>query len=125
MKYIAIIHKDLTSDFGVSFPDFPGCISVGSTYEEAKTLSKEALLFHIDGMRKDGEDLPYPSSMVQVMSNDDYSDGAAFYVDVPFEINLQKIRVNLSIPADKLRAIDENARQLGLNRSAYIIEKCS
>ncbi|MBL0942631.1 MAG: type II toxin-antitoxin system HicB family antitoxin, partial [Alphaproteobacteria bacterium] len=36
MNYIALIHKDKNSDFGVSFPDFPGCITAGKTLDEAR-----------------------------------------------------------------------------------------
>ena len=35
-SYIAVIHKDPDSDFGVSFPDFPGCITAGATIDEVK-----------------------------------------------------------------------------------------
>jgi len=40
--YIAYLHKDKKSDFGVSFPDFPGCITAGRTLEEARQLAEEA-----------------------------------------------------------------------------------
>ena len=43
MDYVAIIHKDHDSDFGVSFPDFPGCITAGLTLDEAKGMALEAL----------------------------------------------------------------------------------
>jgi hypothetical protein len=43
MDYIAIIHKELNSDFGVSFLDFPGCITAGRTLDEAKDMAAEAL----------------------------------------------------------------------------------
>ena len=39
MDYVAIIPKDPDSDFGVSFPDFPGCITAGRTLDEAKALA--------------------------------------------------------------------------------------
>ena len=37
-SYIAVLHKDKDSDYGVSFPDFPGCITAGSSLEEAKEM---------------------------------------------------------------------------------------
>ena len=40
MNYIALIHKDARSDYGVSFPDFPGCITAGKTLDEAKHIVK-------------------------------------------------------------------------------------
>jgi predicted RNase H-like HicB family nuclease len=42
-EYIALIHKDPDSDFGVSFPDFPGCVTADATLEEARALAAEAL----------------------------------------------------------------------------------
>jgi predicted RNase H-like HicB family nuclease len=38
-QYIALIHKDADGDFGVSFPDLPGCVSAGSTLDEARELA--------------------------------------------------------------------------------------
>jgi hypothetical protein len=43
MNYIAYLHKDRKSDFGVSFPDFPGCVTAGKTPDEASRLAGEAL----------------------------------------------------------------------------------
>lgn len=82
MNYIAIIHKDPNSDFGVSFPDFPGCISAGRTIKEAKTMAAEALHGHIEDMREHGEALPSPSSFEAVMRDPEFSDGVAFLIGV-------------------------------------------
>ena len=43
MDYVAIIHQDRDSDFGVSFLDFPGCITAGRMLDEAKARALEAL----------------------------------------------------------------------------------
>jgi predicted RNase H-like HicB family nuclease len=48
--YIALLRKEKDSDFGVDFPDFPGCITAGKTLEEAHKGASEALRFHIKGM---------------------------------------------------------------------------
>ena len=79
MNYIAVIHKDPKSDFGVSFPDFPGCITAGRTLEEAKVMAA-ALEGHIAEMRGAGEPLPTPASLDAVLANPDFADGAAFIV---------------------------------------------
>ncbi len=93
--YIGVIHKDHSSDYGVSFPDFPGCITAGSTVEEAKEMAYEALLFHIQGMLEDNETLPIPSKLEEICRNDDFADGIAFLiVSVPDRIysdRLQKV----------------------------------
>ena len=50
-RYPALIHKEEHSDYGVSFPDFPGCITAGETLEEAYQMAEEALQVHIEGMQ--------------------------------------------------------------------------
>ena len=68
MEYIAYLHKDKNSDCGVSFPDFPGCITAGFSLEEARRMAAEALAFHVAGMREDGETLPKPSTCHELAS---------------------------------------------------------
>jgi predicted RNase H-like HicB family nuclease len=63
MKYIAYLHKDPDSDFGVSFPDFPGCVTIGRTLKEARRMAAEALALHLSGMIEDGEVVPAPSNL--------------------------------------------------------------
>jgi predicted RNase H-like HicB family nuclease len=70
MYYIALVHKDPDSDFGVSFPDFPGLVTAGRTLEEAKAMAEEALALHIAGMEEDGEDIPEPLSLDELMATD-------------------------------------------------------
>ena len=79
-NYIAIVHKDPKSDFGVSFPDFPGCITAGSNIDEAKDMAQDALILHIQGMLEDGEKLPAPSKLEEIMADPDFADAAAFLV---------------------------------------------
>ena len=78
MKYIAYFHKDENSDYGVSFPDLAGCVTAGSTLDEAKLLAAEALSFHIEGIRKDGEAIPKPSTLDE-LQNDPAMEGAETY----------------------------------------------
>ncbi len=81
--YVALIHKDADSDYGVSFPDFPGCITVGSTLDEARTMAAEALLFHMEGMREDGRTIPSPSRLTEVITGRPDRDAVAFLVAAP------------------------------------------
>ncbi|MDQ1406216.1 MAG: hypothetical protein QOG55_1845 [Acidobacteriaceae bacterium] len=66
MAYIAYVHKDHESDFGVSFPDFPGCVTAGKTIEESRRNAQEALALHISGMIEDGESIPRPSTLDEI-----------------------------------------------------------
>ena len=82
MEYIAYLHKDRKSDFGVSFPDFPGCVTAGKTLDEARRMAAEALGLHIEGMMEDGEAIP-EASMLDDLTNDPAMKGAvAFLVNV-------------------------------------------
>ena len=63
--YIALVHKDDGTSYGVSFPDVPGCISAGDTFEEAVANAGEALAGHFAAMRADGEAIPAPRSFEQ------------------------------------------------------------
>ena len=79
-QYIALIHKDADSDFGVSFPDFPGCVTAGATLDEARDMAEEALAFHIEGLEQDGEAVPESSSLETLMADPDNRDGVAILV---------------------------------------------
>lgn len=83
MNYIALIHTEEDSDYGVSFPDFPGCISAGATLEEAKTMAQEALIGHIDILREIHEQIPAPSTLEEIMSCPENRSAIAFLVEVP------------------------------------------
>src|SRR5262249_31129617 len=61
--YIGIVHKDRGSDYGVSFPDLPGCISAASSIEELREMAAEALGGHLAAMAETGEAIPVPSTI--------------------------------------------------------------
>jgi predicted RNase H-like HicB family nuclease len=119
--YIALIHKEPRSDFGVSFPDFPGCIAAGATLDEARTLAAEALALHIEGMTEDGEPLPEPSSLAAVMEERENRDAVAVLVPAP-AAPVKAVRVNITVPEDALKAIDRYAEAHGLSRSGMIVQ---
>jgi predicted RNase H-like HicB family nuclease len=120
MDYIAIIHKDADSDFGVSFPDFPGCVTAGRTLDEAKDMAAEALTGHIAVMHEAGEPVSDPSPLEEIMRNPDFQDGVAFLVNV--REPGKTVRVNITLTEQQLRAIDHNAQAQGLTRSAFLVK---
>ena len=71
--YIATMHKDDDSCYGVSFPDFPGCCSAGNTAEEAYINAIQALHGHVELMTEDGDDIP-EARTVEQLKNDAQSD---------------------------------------------------
>ncbi len=119
-NYIAVIHKEENSDYGVSFPDFPGCITAGSTLEEVKNMASEALEFHIEGMTEDGELIPEPSVLDDIVNDPMYSDALTFIV-VPVRIPESKaVRINITIQENILKKIDVFAKSCGMSRSAFL-----
>ena len=61
MRYMVVIERGEKS-WGAHVPDLPGCIAVGETREEVVELIREAIDFHIEGLREDGLPVPAPSS---------------------------------------------------------------
>jgi len=61
MPYIVVLERGKTS-WGAHVPDLPGCVAVGKSREEALRLIREAITFHIDGLREDGLPVPTPNS---------------------------------------------------------------
>jgi predicted RNase H-like HicB family nuclease len=115
--YIALLRKDPNSDYGVDFPDFPGCITAGRTLEEARRMATEALAFHIDGLRQDGQPVPPPSSMDAIMADRHNRNSVAFLVDVPSAAR-RAVRINVSLPEDVVRSID----RVATNRSRFLAD---
>jgi predicted RNase H-like HicB family nuclease len=64
MRYAVVIEK-AEGNFSAYVPDLPGCIATGATVEEAETQIREAIEFHLEGMREDGIAIPQPASRVE------------------------------------------------------------
>jgi predicted RNase H-like HicB family nuclease len=118
-EYIALIHKDADSDYGVSFPDLPGCVTAGRTLEEARGLAPEALALHIAGIIADGEAVPAPSSLTEIMEDRGNLDAVALVVPAPKQA-VKVVRVNITLPEDTLEEIDAYAAREGFTRSCFI-----
>lgn len=118
-QYIALIHKDADSDYGVSFPDIPGCITAGATLDEARALAEEALAFHFEGLARDGDAIPEPSSLEAVMQDVENRNGVAILVKADAR-PAKAVRVNITLPADVLDAIDRHVEAQGFTRSGFL-----
>ena len=64
MKYAVVIEKG-ENGYGAYVPDLPGCIAAADTKEEIKKLIHEAIEFHIEGLKQDGEPIPKPTSSIE------------------------------------------------------------
>jgi predicted RNase H-like HicB family nuclease len=66
MKYAVIIEEGKSS-FGAYVPDLPGCVAVGETREEVLQLIQEAIEFHLEGMKEEGQAIPAPVSTSELV----------------------------------------------------------
>ncbi len=124
MDYIAYLHKESESDFGVSFPDFPGCVTAGKSLDEARRKAPEALAFHIAGMMEDGEKIPKPSKMDNLVGDPNRKNAVAFLVTMDFK-KAKTVRVNITARENQIELIDRLARQAGMTRSAYMVQSAT
>jgi len=120
-RYIGLIHKEAESDFGVSFPDFPGLATAGKTLDDARSMAEEALAFHMEGLVADNEAIPEPSSLEEVMVDAENRDGVAILVAVNTEAR-KAVRVNITLPEDVLEQIDRYAEAHGFTRSGFLTQ---
>ncbi len=65
MKEYVVIFEQGPTSWGAYVPDLPGCIAAGETFEETEQLIREAIEFHIEGLRLDGEPVPEPSHLAR------------------------------------------------------------
>lgn len=64
MRYAIVIEK-AKGNFSAYVPDLPGCVATGATVEEVEAEIREAIAFHLEGLREDGLPVPPPSSQVE------------------------------------------------------------
>ena len=63
-KYAVVIERVPDSNYCAYVPDLPGCVSTGDTREDVERNIQEAIAFHLEGMREDGEAIPEPGANV-------------------------------------------------------------
>ncbi|HUX25904.1 MAG TPA: type II toxin-antitoxin system HicB family antitoxin [Burkholderiales bacterium] len=66
MRYLVVVEQD-PSSYGAHVPDLPGCIAAGETKEEVLSLIREAIEFHIEGLKRQGQPIPGPASMSELV----------------------------------------------------------
>jgi len=84
-------------------------------------MAQQALSFHIKGMLRDGETIPKPSTLEDIMGDPDYADATAFMVVHIPDVRPKTMRVNITVPEDTLRQIDIMAKKRGMSRSSFLV----
>ena len=122
MRYVSFIHQD-DAGYGISFPDFPGCVSVGDTVDDAVRHGCEALAFHVEGIAADGDTIPQPRSIDAIKADPELEEWrrGADLVLIPLLLDRgSSRRVNISLDGGLLEAIDDEAKQRRMTRSAFL-----
>lgn len=119
-KFPAILERGDKDNFGVYFPDLPGCVTVEDTAEDAIQSAKDALSLHIYGMEADGDEIPKPSNVFDLKPG---KNETTIIVEVYMPAFREKIRgrsvkKTLTIPS----WINAEAERNGVNFSAVLLK---
>jgi predicted RNase H-like HicB family nuclease len=124
-RYIALLHAGRRGGYGVSFPDFPGCISGGDSLAKALTNGTAALRLHVEAMRADGDPIPAPREFEAIRADPDLAEEITGAIVAPVPLLPPKgraVRIQVSIDDQLLAAIDAEAARRGLSRSGFLAE---
>jgi len=118
--YTAILDRDGAGELGVTFPDFPGCVTGGADMADAARHAEEALSLHISDMIDTGEPIPVPTPAEAIPVVEGEPEVARLLVraDLPGK----SVRVNVSFEEGLLGRIDAAAGRAGLSRSAFLAD---
>ena len=120
--YLALVHKDAGSAWGLTFPDLPGCFSAADEEDGIITNAMEALELYAEGI----DALPAPRGIDALSRDKDVAAelaAGAYLIAIPFIRNTQRTtRVNITLPKGLLDAIDDEAARRKLTRSALMAQ---
>ncbi len=124
--YPALMAGAGTDQIDVAFPDFPGCVTVASTLEEAHGRAAEVLAFHIEGMVEAGDTVPAggdESALLDMVAEYEEEGHRVIIASVGVDIPTGKVkRVNVTLPDYVLATADRWAKEHGRSRSALLAE---
>jgi len=118
---IALVHEE-QGRYGISFPDFPGCVSGGKSLDEAVSRGAAALAAHAQALLEGGDPLPRLRSMEELRRDATFKEDAqgAIITAVPVDLPGRSVRLNISMDEHLVAAIDRAASQAGQSRSAFL-----
>lgn len=120
IEYTGLAEK-VKSGYTIFFPDFPGFGSAGKTLETVRKNAREGLISHIELMLEDGEKLPKPTSLDQLMKSPDAKGCIPLIIGIiPPSGKAQ--RINITLDRSLLNALDLAAHHQHKSRSALIAE---
>lgn len=122
VRYYPAVIAAAGNGFGVVFPDFPGCVTLGATVAQAAREATEALALHVEGMAEDKEPLPSPTSIDAPLPDWASESVGGTRVLVPVEVSARAARVNITLDEALLGRIDAAASEGGFTRSGFLAQ---
>jgi len=119
-RYYPAILERSSEGVGVSFPDFDGCVSHGTSTEDAARQAEAALAMHLNSMIEDGDAIPEPTPLEAVERDPEVEEFARILVRA--ELPGRAVRLNISIEEGLLAVIDATAKRRGMSRSAFLAD---
>ncbi|EHJ48829.1 Uncharacterized protein family UPF0150 [Solidesulfovibrio carbinoliphilus subsp. oakridgensis] len=118
-RYPAILHTDDGIGYGVTIPDLPGCFTTGETLDEALASVQEA----VEACLFDADEAPQASPATKVLGTAEAEGGVLAFVEVDLSfLDGEPIRVNISVPRNRLERIDAAAKEMGMTRSGFLVQ---
>jgi predicted RNase H-like HicB family nuclease len=120
IEYIGLAEK-VADGYSIFFPDFPGCGSAGNNLAEARKNAREGLIAHVELMIEDGERIPEPSSLDDVMKLSEAKGCIPLFTPIIASSGKAQ-RINITLDSGLLSAIDIAAVAQHKTRSALLAE---
>ncbi len=118
-RYAAILHTDDGIGYGVTIPDLPGCFTTGDTLDEALAGVQEAA----EACLFDADEAPQARPATEVLGTAAAEGGVLAFVEVDLSfLDRDPVRVNISVPRNRLERIDAAAKERGMTRSGFLVQ---
>ncbi len=117
---VALIHEEQEGIWGISFPDFPGCVSAADNLDDAIARGTMALAAHVQTMVDTNQALPVLRTANDIRRTEDLA--GAIVAAVQVELPGKAVPVQITMDEHLLAALDRAARASGSTRSARIAE---
>ena len=119
--FIAVVHQDGNSAYGVHFPDVPGCFSAADDISDLLTNASEALSLHLEG-----EFLPEARTLDAIRADEgvakDLGEGVLLLAVPLIRLSGRTTKANITMDAGLLAAVDRCATERGLTRSSFLAD---
>ncbi len=117
---VALIHEEKNSIFGVSFPDFPGCVSAATNLNDAIARGTAALAAHIKSLGETNQTIPMLRTADDIRRMERCEE--AIIAAVPVDLPGKSVPLQISLNEHLLAALDRAAKASGTSRSEKIAE---